>query len=70
VARDRTLDVGERNRLRREGAGSSRTRTAYFCDPYTSTWATPLSIEIRCAMSVSAYSSTVESGSVFDVIAM
>ena len=42
-------------------SGSSRTRTAYFCAPLTWTWATPLTIEMRWAMSVSAYSSTVES---------
>src|SRR3990170_5891536 len=42
-------------------------RTAYFCEPKTSTWATPLTIEIRCARIVSAYSSTVESGRVSEV---
>ena len=42
-------------------AGSSWTRTAYFWEPKTWTWATPLTIEMRWAMSVSAYSSTVDS---------
>jgi len=46
--------------------GSSCTRTAYFCDPSTCTCATPLVVEILCASSVCAYSSTVESGSVFE----
>jgi len=36
--------------------GSSWMRTARFCAPYTFTWATPETIEIRCAISVSAYS--------------
>jgi len=44
--------------------GSSWMRTAYFCEPYTFTWATPSTVEMRCARYVSAYSSTVESGSV------
>src|SRR4051794_15721011 len=38
--------------------GSSCTRTAYFCAPYTFTCATPLICEMRCAIVVSAYSST------------
>ena len=50
-------------------SGSRRTRTAYFCAPYTSTCATPLTIEMRCAMSVSPYSSSVQSGSVGEVSA-
>ena len=49
--------------------GSSCTRTAYFCEPITCTCATPLIVEMRCASSVSAYSSTVESGSVDEVSA-
>ena len=44
--------------------GSSWMRTAYFCDPYTITCATPLTIEIRWAISVSAYSLSLYSGSV------
>ncbi len=47
--------------------GSSWTRTAYFCAPKTWTCATPETVEIRCAMIVSAYSSIVESGSVGEV---
>jgi hypothetical protein len=39
--------------------GSTCTRTAYFCEPKTVTWATPLTVEMRCAMVVCAYSSTV-----------
>ncbi len=46
--------------------GSSCTRTAYFCDPYTWTWATPLTIETRWAMSVWAYSSTCDRGRLGD----
>src|SRR3989338_10510414 len=44
--------------------GSSWMRTAYFCEPKTSTWATPLTIEMRWARTLWAYSSTVERGSV------
>ena len=45
-------------------AGSSCTRTAYFWEPSTCTCATPLTIDTRWAMSVSAYSSTAERGRV------
>ena len=38
--------------------GSTWTRTANFWAPKTSTWATPLTVEIRWASRVSAYSST------------
>ena len=41
-------------------------RTAYFCEPKTSTWATPLIVEMRCASCVSAYSLTSGSGRVGD----
>src|SRR5882757_8775398 len=41
-------------------------RTAYCCDPYTCTCATPLTVEICCASIFSAYSSTVDSGIVAD----
>ncbi len=44
--------------------GSSWARTAYFWEPYTLTWATPLMVEMRRAIRVWAYSSTAESGSV------
>ena len=44
--------------------GSTWTRTAYFCEPITCTWATPSTVEIRCASMVSAHSFTSESGSV------
>ena len=44
--------------------GSSCTRTAYCWEPKTWTWATPLTIEIRWASWVSAYSATVERGRV------
>ena len=50
--------------------GSTWTRTAYFCAPYTSTCATPETVEMRCAMIVSAYSSSVERASVGVVSAM
>jgi hypothetical protein len=33
--------------------------TAYFCAPKTCTCETPLTVEMRCAITVSAYSSTV-----------
>jgi hypothetical protein len=42
--------------------GSSCTRTAYFLAPYTETWATPLIMEMRGAMTLSAYSLTVDMG--------
>ena len=45
-------------------AGSSCRRTAYFWEPFTPTWATPLTVEMRWARSVSAYSSTLERGRV------
>ena len=45
-------------------SGSTCTRTAYFWDPYTSTCATPFTVEMRWAMLTSAYSSTSDSGSV------
>ena len=48
--------------------GSSCACTANFWLPSTCTWATPLTIEIRCAMRVSAYSSSVHGGTVVDVI--
>src|SRR5947199_7466048 len=35
-------------------SGSICTRTAYFCDPQTFTCATPDTMEIRCAIRVSA----------------
>ena len=49
--------------------GSSRTRNAYFCAPKTWTCETPATVEIRCAIVVSAYSSTTESGSVGELTA-
>ena len=45
-------------------SGSTCTRTAYFCAPNTCTRETPLTMEMRCASSVSAYSFTVYMGSV------
>src|SRR5512143_1963195 len=48
-------------------SGSTCTRTAYLVEPKTLTWATPVTMEIRCAISVSAYSSSVQSGKVGDV---
>jgi len=47
--------------------GSTCTRTAYFCVPKTWTCETPLTMEIRCARRVCAYSSTAESGSVAEL---
>ena len=41
-------------------------RTAYFAAPNTSTCATPVTVEMRWAIIDSAYSSTVEIGSVGD----
>jgi len=49
--------------------GSTWMRTAYFCEPNTCTWATPFTVEMRCAMSVVAYSSSCERGSVAEVSA-
>src|SRR5216684_776154 len=42
-------------------------RTAYFCAPYTCTWATPGTMEMRCAICVSPYSSRSLSGIVSEV---
>ncbi len=44
--------------------GSASMRTAYLAAPYTWTCATPATIEMRWAMVDSAYSSTVQIGSV------
>ena len=49
--------------------GSAWMRTAYFCGPNTCTCATPLMVEMRCAMKVVAYSLMEESGSVGEVSA-
>ncbi len=49
--------------------GSAWMRTAYFCEPNTCTCATPLTVEMRWAMNVVAYSSMAESGSVGEVSA-
>ena len=49
--------------------GSSWARTAYFWEPKTCTWATPLIMEMRWAIVVSAYSSTAASGSVGELSA-
>src|ERR1039457_2244807 len=50
-------------------SGSTCTRTAYFCEPKTCTCATPCTIEMRCAIMRSPYSSSCHSGSVGDVSA-
>ena len=50
-------------------SGSSSMRTAYFCAPKTDTCATPSTIDSRCAIVVSAYSSRAESDRSFDVSA-
>ena len=42
--------------------GSASMRTAYFAAPKIPTCATPLTVEIRCAIVDSAYSSTVQMG--------
>ena len=42
--------------------GSTCTRAAYFAEPPTFTAATPLTVEMRCAITVSAYSSSCDSG--------
>ena len=47
-------------------SGSTCTRTAYFCAPKTCTRETPLTMEMRCASRVSAYSLTVYMGSVVE----
>ena len=49
--------------------GSSWIRTAYLAAPYTLTCATPETVDRRCAMKVSAYSSSSGSESVFELIA-
>ena len=49
--------------------GSSRTRSAYFCAPNTCTCEMPSTLEMRCAIIVSAYSSTIDSGSVGELSA-
>ena len=46
--------------------GSTCTRAAYFIDPNTFTAATPLTCDIRWAITVSAYSSSCDSGIVLD----
>ena len=51
-------------------SGFTRTRTANFCEPNTLTWATPLTVDSRCASWVSAYSATVDIGSVEELIEM
>ena len=48
--------------------GSSCACTAYFWLPSTCTCATPLTCETRCAMRVSANSSSVQAGTVVDVM--
>src|SRR5262245_59634258 len=50
--------------------GSTWTCTAYFCVPNTCTCATPVTVEIRCAITVCAYSSSVHMGIVSDVSAI
>ncbi len=47
--------------------GSTSIRTANFCAPKTLTPATPLTIESRCASTDSAYSSSFDSGIVFEL---
>ena len=47
--------------------GSTLIRTAYFCEPNTFTWATPSTIDRRCASWVSPYSFTVDSGKVSEL---
>ncbi len=49
--------------------GSSWMRTAYFCEPYTCTCATPSTVDSRWARNVSAYSSSCDNGIVFDLSA-
>src|ERR1700761_2965537 len=50
-------------------SGLTSMRTAYFCEPYTLTCATPSTIDRRWASCVSAYSSICDNGSVEEVIA-
>ena len=50
--------------------GSARMRTARFCEPKTLTWATPGSVDRRCASWVSAYSLTVVMGTVSEYMAI
>ncbi len=45
-------------------------RTAYLCDPYTCTCATPDTVEMRCARYVSPYSLSSVSGMVGETSAM
>ncbi len=44
-------------------------RTAYLAAPYTLTCATPLTVDRRCAMNVSAYSSSAGNDSVLELSA-
>src|SRR5215831_8960294 len=50
--------------------GSTWIRTAYFCDPYTCTCATPSTVEMCWARNVSAYSSSADNDSVGELTAM
>jgi hypothetical protein len=50
--------------------GSTLIRTAYFCEPYTWTCATPETWEMRCAIMFSPYSSSSYIASVGEVSAM
>src|SRR5947209_9813149 len=50
--------------------GLTRTRTAYFCEPKTLTWATPEMVDSRCASCVSAYSFRRDIGMLGELMAM
>ena len=64
----RLIDFVESDLARRPAcSGSTCTRTAYFGAPNTCTCATPSTMEMRCAIMVSAYSSRSDSGMVGEV---
>src|SRR5207244_4495618 len=65
LAREMAASTSSRPMPRAASArGSTCTRTAYFCEPKIVTCATPLTVEMRWARNVCAYSSTVYSGCV------
>src|SRR5438128_789656 len=62
-----TVRMSSSEMLRAAAAtGSTCTRTANFCAPNTSTWATPRSCEICCASVISPNSLTADRGRVGD----
>jgi hypothetical protein len=64
----RRLDLVDADLPRGERVRIELRVDANFWLPSTCTCATPLTIEMRCAMRVSAYSSSVHGGTVVDVM--